>query len=195
MQGEGAIIVGADEHPLADDLTIGRGAGNTVRLQSRTVSRRHARLVYNGERWCIEDCGSANGTWVNDVRVPFGIEHPLRHGDRITVGSEKLAFSWPADASDPDRTDELEAEDVPLELVLSPFQLQVLRALCGAWVGAELDSLPTNDQIAASLGTPNARDSVKAALRRVYAKAGISHLPTHAKRRALCRIARQRGWV
>jgi hypothetical protein len=36
---------------------------------------------------------------------------------------------------------------------------------------------------------------VKAALRRVYAKAGVSVLPAHAKRRALCRIARQRGWI
>jgi hypothetical protein len=36
---------------------------------------------------------------------------------------------------------------------------------------------------------------VKAALRRIYAKAGLSDQPAHAKRRALCRVARQRGWV
>jgi hypothetical protein len=36
---------------------------------------------------------------------------------------------------------------------------------------------------------------VKAALRRIYAKAGLSEQAAHAKRRALCRVARQKGWV
>src|SRR5206468_3509570 len=40
-----------------------------------------------------------------------------------------------------------------------------------------------------------ASGTVKAALRRAYAKAGVSNLPAHAKRRALCRIARERGWI
>src|SRR5207248_2985035 len=44
-------------------------------------------------------------------------------------------------------------------------------------------------------GTPGGTGTVKAALRRIYAKAGLSDEPAHAKRRALCRVARQRGWV
>ena len=61
--------------------------------------------------------------------------------------------------------------------------------------GAGLETLPSNQEIAAELGRPGATVTVKAALRRIYAKAGISDQPAHAKRRALCRIARQRGWV
>ena len=57
---------------------------------------------------------------------------------------------------------------------LSPFQRQVVEALCAGWLaGGSLDDLPTNDEIAARLGTPGATETVKAALRRAYAKAGL----------------------
>jgi hypothetical protein len=190
----GTLAVGGVEHRLDGVLSIGRDAANALVLEDTTVSREHARLEFADGRWLLEDLGSANGTFVNGERIPFGARRPLRHGDRIGVGAAELVFSWPAERDDPDRTDAKEAlQPAP---ALSPFQRQVVRALCGAWVGSDdLDALPTNDQIAATLGTPDAGESVKAALRRVYAKAGLSHLPSHAKRRALCRLARRNGWL
>ncbi len=131
---------------------------------------------------------------MNDARVPFGSPHPLRHGDRIGVGGATLLFSWPVQRDDPDRTNEFDAIE-PRTIELTPFQLQLVRALCGAWIGARsLDRMPTNEEIAAYLGTPDAVGSVKAGLRRTYAKAGLSELPPHAKRRALCRLGRAYGW-
>lgn len=190
----GTLAAAGVEHPLAGTLSIGRGDGNTVVLREKTVSREHARLELADGRWLLEDLGSANGTFVNGERVPFGARRPLRHGDRIRVGSAELVFSWPADRDDPERTEEREA--LPARPSLSPFQLQVVQALCGAWMSeGDLDALPTNEQIAAALGTPAAAGAVKAALRRVYAKAGLSELPSHAKRRALCRLARTSGWI
>lgn len=184
------------EEPLRQDLAIGRGEENDISLSSRTVSRQHALLHYEEGRWFVEDRGSANGTFVNETRVPFKVAHPLRHGDRITVGAETLVFSWPAAADDPDDTDRMDVSMLEGEPSLSPFQLQVVRALCGAWLGgAELDRLPSNEEIARELGTPEAADAVKASLRRIYAKAGLSDVPAHAKRRMLCRLARQRGWI
>ena len=188
------------EATLRNRLTIGRGERNHIRLAAKSVSREHAVLLYVDGRWWIEDRGSANGTYVNEGRIPFGSPHPLRHADRIRIGTEQLVFSWPADLGDPDRTDtigeEPRAPAPAAEIHLSPFQLQVVRALCGAWVaGRTLDELPTNDRIAAQLGTPEAGDTVKAALRRIYAKSGLSDVPAQAKRRALCRIARQQGWL
>lgn len=195
MESEGALLTEDVEHPLRHALSIGRDAGNDIVRDEATVSRRHAMLVWAEGRWLIEDLGSANGTFVNDQRVPFGSPHPLRHGDRICVGSETLLFSWPAERDDPERTDEHEALEPPHE-ALTPFQRQLVRALCGAWVGNQsVDALPSNEQLAAYLGTPNAVGSVKAGLRRVYAKAGLSALPPHAKRRELCRTARARGWL
>ena len=187
------------EQDVRNRLTIGRGEHNDIRLGAKSVSREHAVLIYSGGRWWIADRGSANGTFVNDALVPFGTPHPLRHADRVRVGTEELVFSWPAEASDPERTEPLEDLPVPerpSEPQLSHFQLQVVQALCGAWVsGRALDELPTNDQIAAHLGTPDAGETVKAALRRIYAKVGLSDVAPHAKRRALCRMARQHGWL
>lgn len=195
MDSEGVLVAEGKEHALRHALSLGRDADNEIVLRSKTVSRRHARLTFVNERWLIEDLGSANGTFVNGERVPFGAAHPLRHGDRIAAGSAKLVFSWPSEQRDPDRTDEHEALRAG-SASLSPFQLQVVRALCGAWVsGDPVDTLPTNEQIAASLGTPEAAGSIKAALRRIYVKTGLTDLPAHAKRRALCRVARTEGWL
>ncbi len=183
------------EERLRPGLTIGRGKDNDIALRSKTVSRNHAVLSFRNGRWFIEDRGSANGTFVNDRRIPFGIPHPLRHSDTIGVGADRLVFSWPAEGADPDRTDTQEGvEVVPIQL--SSFQLQVVRALCRAWVGGEeIDELPSNERIAAQLGTPHATGAVKAALRRIYAKAGLAEAAPHAKRRMVCRMARQRGWL
>ena len=193
--GSSLTLADGTERPVQRDLTIGRAPENDIVLDATTVSRQHALLTFAQGRWCIEDRGSANGTFVNDKQIPFGTPHPLRHGDRVALGSEVVTFSWPAEASDPERTEPLQTGPPGLAAQLSPFQLQVVRALCGAWLGEGLDELPTNEQIAAQLGTPGATGTVKAALRRIYAKAGISDLPAHAKRRALCRLARQRGWL
>ena len=184
------------EHELTCSVTIGRDAENDLTLETPSVSRRHAAIVFKEERWYLEDRGSFNGTFLNGTRVQPGVPLPLRHADRIELGSEALLFSWPAQLQDPDSTEPL-AELPPAESGrLSPLQAQVLGCLCGPWLaGASLESLPSNEQIAAQLGTPGATETVKAVLRRIYAKAGLVDQPAHAKRRSLCRVARQRGWL
>jgi len=183
------------EHELEERLTIGRDATNDLTLRSPKVSREHAVIHFERGRWFVDDRGSYNGTFLNGVRVQPGAPLPLRHADRIAIGPEVILFSWPAQLTDPEATEPNEevADDGTR---LSTLQAQVVRCLCEPWLaGASLESLPSNEQIAALLGTPGAADTVKATLRRVYTKAGLSAMPAHAKRRALCRIARQRGWV
>jgi predicted component of type VI protein secretion system len=183
------------EHELHEQLTIGRGPENDLTFASAKVSREHAVVRFERDRWFIDDRGSFNGTFLNGVRVQPGSPLPLRHADRIAIGPEVILFSWPAQLDDPDTTEPIDevADD---GTKLSPLQRQVVRCLCEPWLaGASLESLPSNEQIAALLGTPGAAETVKATLRRVYTKAGLSDMPAHAKRRALCRVARQRGWV
>jgi pSer/pThr/pTyr-binding forkhead associated (FHA) protein len=177
-------------------VTVGRDASSELTFESPTVSREHAAVTFLDGRWYLEDRGSFNGTFLNGTRVQPGTPLPLRHADRIGIGSETVLFSWPAQLHDPDTTEPLE-EVVPTTAAqLSAFQRQIVQCLCGPWLaGASLESLPSNEQIAVQLGTPGATGTVKAALRRIYAKAGLSDQPAHAKRRALCRVARQRGWV
>jgi hypothetical protein len=184
------------EHELADRLAIGRAPTNDLAFASKQVSREHALINHRDGRWFLEDRGSYNGTFLNGTRLQPGVPLPLRHADRITVGTEEILFSWPAQRDDPEATEPHEELPAADGARLSHFQTQVVRCLCEPWLaGASLESLPSNEQIAALLGTPGAAGTVKAALRRIYTKAGLSSMPAHAKRRALCRVARQRGWI
>lgn len=57
------------------------------------VSRRHARIIYDGGKFMIEDLGSTNGTFVNRGRrlIP-GNPHILSDNDEIIVGKTFLRF-------------------------------------------------------------------------------------------------------
>ena len=186
---------GAD-HELTESVSVGRDPTNDLVLESSAVSREHAAVTFQDGRWYLEDRGSFNGTYLNGTRAVPGTPLPLRHADRISIGTETLLFSWPAQLDDPDTTEPLEEIAGGNGAQLSAFQRQVVQALCGPWLaGSSLETLPSNEQIAAQLGTPGATGTVKAALRRIYAKAGLSDQPAHSKRRALCRVARQNGWI
>ena len=196
MTGASLILPDGTESKVSGEVSIGRAEDNEVVLESPTVSRHHARIVPADERWFVEDRGSFNGTSLNGVQIQPGMLMPLRHADRIVIGFETLVFSWPDELDDSNRTLVLEPAGQPLTRGLSPFQAQVVRCLCEPWLaGGSLDELPTNEEIAARLGTPRATEAVKAALRRSYAKAGLTSGTPHAKRRLLCRVARQRGWI
>ena len=196
MSDEAALILtDGSVQRLDGELAVGRASENDLVLPQAGMSRRHARFAEEDGRWFVEDRGSLHGTYLNGVRLQPGVLYPLRHADRIVVGSVTLVFSREK-PDDPDDTAHFEVSRLAAARPLSPFQTQVVQALCAPWLaGGSLDELPSNDEIAAQLGTPNAIESVKAALRRAYAKAGLSGEPPSAKRRKLCVVARRRGWV
>jgi transcriptional regulator with PAS, ATPase and Fis domain len=49
----------------ARGLEIGRGQVGTLTLEDDKVSRRHAHVSFDGERWRVRDLGSRNGTWAD----------------------------------------------------------------------------------------------------------------------------------
>ena len=73
------------EIPLVDgDHLIGRGPDAAFRIDSPEVSRRHARLVVDGDAVTLEDLRSKNGTYRNGRRV--GEPERLADGDEIWIG-------------------------------------------------------------------------------------------------------------
>lgn len=71
-------------------LLIGRES-RQLPLTDNTVSRRHCELhPVDGDEWLLKDLGSANGTYVNAVRV--GGNHVLKLGDQIRVGRTLMVF-------------------------------------------------------------------------------------------------------
>ena len=82
---------GQQRFPLSrGEHVIGREPDADVRLDSTTVSRRHARLVVDGNLTVLEDFGSKNGTFVGDARVTTPI--PLADGDAIRIGSLLVTY-------------------------------------------------------------------------------------------------------
>jgi len=78
--------------PLGKDaVTIGRQQGNTIQLTEKNVSRRHARLLPDGETWVLEDLGSYNGVKVNGRSVEGRAS--LREGDVVQIGDYHLALT------------------------------------------------------------------------------------------------------
>ena len=69
---------------IARDITvIGRREDCDLRIPLGDISRKHCRLIRDGETLRVEDLGSSNGTFHNGQRVQ---EATLAAGDSVQVG-------------------------------------------------------------------------------------------------------------
>ena len=90
------VIDGVDQGrvfplPMGEPQLLGR-TSESLPLTDQSVSRRHAELTPDGDRWWLRDLESANGTWVNGRRVDGRVE--LRQGDEVTCGETTLRLDW-----------------------------------------------------------------------------------------------------
>lgn len=80
-------LVKSDRNPLSDLLTVGRSASNDVVIDSVEVSKLHAWIKATGAGFTISDQGSTNGTFVDGVRLEPRVDHTLRPGARVRLGT------------------------------------------------------------------------------------------------------------
>jgi len=72
------------------DNILGRDGDGVIRIDSPTVSRRHARIFVSAHTAMLEDLGSKNGTRLKGAPVSSAVT--LSDGDEIRVGSVVLLF-------------------------------------------------------------------------------------------------------
>ena len=85
------LVSSRGEWPLSAGLNVvGRDPDCVVRIDSVTLSRRHAQIVVTNGEATVEDLGSKNGTQVNGLPVTQPVA--LRDGDQIEVGSVTLTY-------------------------------------------------------------------------------------------------------
>src|SRR5438132_241267 len=69
---------------ITRDMTVvGRREDCDLRIPLSDVSRKHCRMIVNGEAIKVEDLGSSNGTYVNGERIQQG---ELTPGDTVQIG-------------------------------------------------------------------------------------------------------------
>jgi len=89
------LVVGGDLNGTLFDLvekvvSVGRNADNQIALEFNGVSRYHFKLHASGEGHILEDCGSKNGTYLNNKKVEGQIQ--LSRADIIKIGSIALKY-------------------------------------------------------------------------------------------------------
>src|SRR5688572_30932919 len=82
----------------SEPILIGRATECAIQTQDAMVSRRHAKISWEGGYW-IEDLGSSNGVYVGHEKVTRA---PFRPGDVVTCGS--LVIRMIPDTSRPSTT-------------------------------------------------------------------------------------------
>ena len=80
-----------------DQLTIGRDSTNGVAINDAEISRKHARLTFQGGKYVLEDLGSTNGSFVNGQRLAGPVV--LKPGDVVSLG-EQIVLMYDAIAAD-----------------------------------------------------------------------------------------------
>jgi predicted component of type VI protein secretion system len=84
-----------------DQLVIGRDSSSGVAINDAEISRKHARLNFQGGKYVIEDLGSTNGTFVNGQRLVSPVV--LKSGDVVSLG-EQIVLMYEALSGDPGET-------------------------------------------------------------------------------------------
>jgi len=119
------------------EAVLGRSSRSEIALGDLALSRQHARFFADGLRWCVEDLGSRNGTYINSQRI--AVPTPVEVGDIITAGATVLEVltidvstgsasstspASPASTGTPDaRAQDAMADQPSVSLPMSAWQL------------------------------------------------------------------------
>jgi predicted component of type VI protein secretion system len=160
-------------------VSIGRDPAADVPLPwDAEVSRTHALLEQVGRGWMLVDDGlSRNGSFVNGSRVVG--RRRLTDKDRLVLGATTVTYRETSGGT----TQTASAIDTPAAILLSPMQRKVLIALVRPVHESDSATPATNRQIAEEVFLTV--DAVKAHLRVLFERYGLSELPQNEKRAQL----------
>ncbi len=71
------------------EYALGRGLGNDVIIEDPSVSRRHAKVVWEDGAFHVEDAGSKLGVFVDGVRISRAV---LSAGSELKLGEARLRY-------------------------------------------------------------------------------------------------------
>lgn len=90
VEWQGVVEIDGRRHPLTSARTvIGRGSDADITISDAGSSRRHAEILWDGERGMLRDLGSTNGTKVDGQKIR---EIALAPDTSFTIGRTELTF-------------------------------------------------------------------------------------------------------
>ena len=116
---------------LADStISIGRSPGNAIPLDTDTLSRYHATLTYQDGEVQVVDLNSANGTFVDGVKLNSNEPRTLYGGEEITIGELRMVYHLLDEA--PTRPITVPEETIQhVKVEAAPFYIEVDRTRSG----------------------------------------------------------------
>jgi two-component system response regulator AtoC len=120
-----------DVQPGTTELIVGRDADCALRLDDKSVSRRHLALGF-GTAMTVRDLGSSNGVEVDGVRLAPRTEVPLAFGARVRLGNVSLVVYGETIGQAREEIDDELSDSDPMKEV---------HALCDRVAGSELSVL------------------------------------------------------
>ncbi len=88
------VLQGPDKgrtYQTLNELAVLGRESDQIPLTDRTISRRHAEIFPDNGTWVLRDLKSANGTYINGVRVKDPVK--LKHGDQIKIGATLIVYT------------------------------------------------------------------------------------------------------
>ncbi len=116
---------------ITRDMTVvGRREDCDLRIPLNEVSRKHCRLVRDGDTLRLEDLGSSNGTFLNGQRVQEAILQP---GDSVQIGPVVFV---------------LQVDGVPADEELNPISAAMVEANEASPGGEHMAAASTENEVA-----------------------------------------------
>lgn len=127
--------------PESQEITIGRKAGNVIRLKERNVSREHAKIYQTDEGLFVEPVAARYGMKVNGTKID-GATH-IELGDEIRIGDYRLYVQ--DESQEQPAKEEAPVEDTPV--ALPPDQQPRLVVISSNFAGKEFPITSTKCSI------------------------------------------------
>lgn len=88
VDGSDTPLQHGDAFPLRPVTSLGRDPVNTIVIPDAGASAEHALISVRDGHWWLEDLGSTNGTFLNDIPIEAPVI--VAPGDLIRVGHVKM---------------------------------------------------------------------------------------------------------
>lgn len=81
-----------ESYSIRENATIGRSKKCDIYINDKYLSKEHARIFFDRDKFFIEDLNSTNGTFVNGKEILSAHPVKLKDNDKISFGDVSFIF-------------------------------------------------------------------------------------------------------